>query len=357
MRDDYQNAIDNNFNVQNTQGVRINVEDAKERLGENYTCKDQNWNTDKYQGDIYISVPNQTHDLVVNHHNNPQSTEYMLPENRFPGVGGFFTNEETASKHFEEDGKFDSVGLGRTLQQAPHYNENAALEALANNNKYNPEYNGHLACFRVNEEKMQAHFGTTDFFATMSHCKENTSWGEGGGFQGYNPYISEMINKGALEYVPEKSRTCQNNECFDYSTRKHQASEEAKAVNNYIEKNHVQGKDGERLGFNELSQRMNKDDDNSYRNVASIDSKTNKVTDGGGNHAPPAQNDQPIHQGEQLASLDSRPETAKKGYEDFSLDQLDSKEKIDAQRKEAEKRASGNENKHILSSGKDGMAM
>ena len=286
MRADYQNAINEDFNVKNGQGVDINAK-SDDRLKENYTCKDQKWNTDKFQGDLYMSVPNQTHDLIVNHHNNPQNQDYMLPETKYPGVSGYFTNEDTASKHFEDTGKFDSIGLGHTLQQSPYYDKEAAFEARINNNTYSPEYNGHLDCFRINEEKMQEHFGTTDFYAAMAHCKENTAWGEGGGFQGYNPYINEMINKGALEYVPEKSRTCSNNACVDYAERKSQASEEAKAVNDYIEKNHIKGKDGERLGYNELSQRMNQDENNKYAIDGPKDSDINKVVDGGGNHAPP----------------------------------------------------------------------
>lgn len=288
MRDDYQNAISNNFDVQNQQGVLI---DAKpdERLASNYTCKDQEWNTGTHSGDIYISVPNDTHQLIENHHahmNDPgYDGRYNLPESGYPGVSGFFTNEDTATHSFTDDGKFNSVQLGHDLQQSPYYDKKKAEAAEAIGQSYVPEYNSHLDCFRVNPDKMQENYGTSDFYAAMSRCIENTAWGDGGGFQGYNPYINEMINNGSLEYIPEKSRSCDSNRCVDYEPHKDQALSEAAAVNNYIESNNIQGKSGERLGYNELSQNTNITSnknggpgDDSFSNIASIN--------GGGARAP-----------------------------------------------------------------------
>lgn len=283
MRADYQDAINEDFNVKNKQGIEINAK-SDDRLKENYTCKDQNWQTGKFQGDIYISTPDATHNEIVKHYENPN---YKIPENGYPGTSGFFTNEETASKHFISSGEFDSVGLGHSLQQSPYYDNDKMLESAANNTKYYPEYNGHLDCFRVNEEKMHAEYGTTDLYTAMAQCKENTAWGEGGGFQGYNPYINEMINNGSLKYVPGNSRVCSNNECHDYAERKNQAFEEAKAVNAYIENNNIQGKQGERLGYNELSQNNSKAEGDLINRAFSNHSNTDKVADGGGSNAPP----------------------------------------------------------------------
>ena len=191
MREDYQNATNYNFNVHNTQGVRIDAK-VDDQLNENYTNKDQNWHTGDFQGDIYISTPNDTHSEILKHYEN---SDHKIPESGYPGTSGFFTNEETASKHFTEAGMFDSAGLGHNLQQAPYFDNDIALDAKANNAVYHPEYNGHLDCFRVNPETMQEHFGTTDFYAAMSQCKENTAWGEGGGFQG----ISRHVFLGGME--------------------------------------------------------------------------------------------------------------------------------------------------------------
>ena len=284
MRNDYQKAVDNNFNVQNTQGVEVNALEQK-RLDSNYTCKDQNWHTGKYSGDIYISTPNDTHKEILKHHTN---SKYKIPESGYPGTSGFFTDENTASKHFTSDGMFDSVGLGHDLQQAPYHDATKASEAKINKIQYNPEYNGNLDCFRVNESKMLENYGTTDFYAAQSRCVENTAWGNGGGFQGYNSYINEMINNGSLEYVPEKSKTCSNNECLDYATRKGQAGQEASAVNDYIERNGIKGESGERIGYNELSQsnlQQNERLANGKREYG-LSSKNIESVGGGGANAP-----------------------------------------------------------------------
>lgn len=286
MRSDYQSSVNENFHVQNTQGVQINAK-SDDRLKENYTNKDQNWSTGTMSGDIYISVPDDTHNLIVNHHNDPNNPEHFLPEGRYPGTSVFFTDESTASKHFTDDGKFDSVGLCRENQQSPYFNEEAALNAKLEGRTYYPEYNGHLDCFRVNSEKMQEHFGTTDFYAAMSHCTANTALGEGGGWQGYNPYINEMINKGALEYIPQNSRTCDFNECKDYYERRAQFQEEAKAVNDYINNNNIVAKDGERLGYNEIARSNAVSANNNNTSSASITSQNVASTTGGGSQAPP----------------------------------------------------------------------
>ena len=285
MRSDYQNAVTENFNVNNTQGVLINAK-ANDRLSENYTNKDQNWVTGSYSGDIYISVSDQTHDLIVNHHNDPNNLEFHLPESGFPGTSGFFTDEATASKYFDEDSKFDSVGLGRELQQSPYFDVEAANTAKLEGRIYYPEYNGHLDCFRVNPDQMQEHFGTTDFYAAMSHCTENTAWGEGGGRQGYNPYINEMINKGALEYVPQNSRTCDYNECREYYSQKTQAQQEAIAVNDHINNNNIVAKDGERLGYNEINHNVNFSANNNSGYAITISSENIASIGGGGANAP-----------------------------------------------------------------------
>ena len=284
MRTDYQKSINDNFGVQTTQGVRVNIK-PDERLNENYTCKDQNWHTGTYNGDIYISTPNETHNEILKHYSNP---EYKIPENGYPGTSGFFTDESTASKHFTGEGTFDSVGLGHDLQQSPYYDASAAMEAQNNRVKYNPEYNSNLDCFRANSDKMLENYGTTDFYAAQSRCTENTAWGEGGGFQGYNPHINEMINNGSLEYIPERSRRCSDNECLDYSSRKAQSSQEASAVNEHIEKNNVKGEPGERIGYNELSRTNAKQDGPTIRNdnAGGVSSGNIESTGGGGARAP-----------------------------------------------------------------------
>ena len=259
MRTDYQNAIANNFSVENEQGVKINVTKPDDRLAENYTNKDFGWETKAFPGDIYISTPDETHTKIVAHYNNPEDVSLYLPDTGYPGVSGFFTDEATVSKHFLENNTFDSVSLGHDLQQAPHFDENKERLYEQKGVDYFPEYNGHLDCFKVNESKMQEHYGTTDFYAAMSQCKENTAWGEGGGTQGYNPFINEMINNGSLEYIPEKSRTCDNNACLHYAESKEKVAWEARTVSDYIENNKIKSDSNDRIGYNELSHSLNDD--------------------------------------------------------------------------------------------------
>lgn len=290
MRDDYQNAIYNNFDVQNTQGIEINAK-PDDRIASNYSNKDFNWNTATHSGDIYISTPTDTHNQIVQHHDHMNELgydgRYDLPQDgKYPGVSGFFTNEETASKHFTDDGKFAFIGLGHDLQQAPYFDDDKAEAAKELGKTYNPEYNGCLDCFRVNPEKMQENYGTTDFYAAMSFCTENSAWGDGGGFQGYNPYINEMINNGSLEYVPEKSRICNYNECTDYAVRKNQAYTEAQAVNEYIETNNIKGSHGERLGYNEISLNNDVDISTGSSKTEGISSGNIASINGGGARAP-----------------------------------------------------------------------
>ena len=252
MKDAYQNAINDDFGVQDTQGVKINVDDPRERLGEVYTNKDTNWSTGVYSGDLYISTPDQTHNRIIAHANDPDNSQHFLPTEGYPGTSGFFTNEKTAARSFSEDRNFDSIQLGHDLQQAPHFNDELARKCDKEGIDYFPSYNSYLDCFRVNPEKMMEHYGTTDFYAAMSYCTENKQWGDGGGFQGYNHYINDMINKGALEYVPEKSRSCDVNACMDYYDRKAVAQAQATEVNNVIETKRITGSGNERVGYNEL---------------------------------------------------------------------------------------------------------
>lgn len=248
----YESALDNDFQVKDTQGIRINDSKAK-RLNSDYTNKDFGWSTGSYSGDIYISTPDATHARVVAHAKDPNDPKYFLPPDSYPGTSGFFTNEKTAARSFSEDRNFDSIQLGHDLQQAPHFNDELARKCDKEGIDYFPSYNSYLDCFRVNPEKMMEHYGTIDFYAAMSYCTENKQWGDGGGFQGYNSFVNEMINNRTLEYVPEKSRSCDMNMCADYYDRKAIARKQAEEVNNFIEAKGITGSGNERIGFNELS--------------------------------------------------------------------------------------------------------
>lgn len=248
-------AIKNNFNADNLQGVLIRATPEK-RLAENYVSKDPNWKSKAFSGELYINASADTYERLLSHYAHHDDPDYQgqfdLPLDRYPGFSGFFTNEESASRAFTAEGEYDSVTLSHLLQQAPYYDEEAAESAQARNQTYTPSYCNHLICLRVNPQKLREIYGTDDFFAAQSVCTENTAWGEGGGFQGYNPMINQMINEGVLEFVPQRSRLSHSTACTDYLQRKAIAREQAAEVNAYITENGIEGKEGQRLGYNEL---------------------------------------------------------------------------------------------------------
>lgn len=267
------------FGVENCQGVNTTASEEK-MLKTVYTNKDKAWVNGPYEGYLYLSVPDETHKIIENIGKGAE-----LPESGYPGIKGFFTNEDTASQAFVGNSEFDAVKFGEMTQQMPHFDKEAEMDAIAKGEKYHPEYNHHLDCFRFDPDACELNYGVREFRAAQGVCQENQHAGAGGGMQGYNPYINEMINNGTLEYVPERSKVSCNSVCFDYAERRALAEHQAGAVAQYLQENPELKKTGSTLGYNELPART-EFSPTGPRSVQQMSSSNIASIGGGGARAP-----------------------------------------------------------------------
>jgi len=240
--------------VQNQQGVDRHSDYLKQ-LHENYVGKDQNWQVKPFSGYIYINGSDASCERmmeVLRHRTDPQHfpTAAMPEDGIHPGISGFFTDEKTASASFKEDGGYNSRKLMDSLQQAPYVDKSVYSTAIDEGTKLVPVCHNSLICLRINKEKLKELYGTEDFLAAQSVCTENSDWGDGGGMQGYNPFMNQMINEGVLEIVPEKCRADDHRAYLDYYARKKRVVDKA-----FETAAAIRDRDGDktgRLGHNEL---------------------------------------------------------------------------------------------------------
>ena len=159
---------------------------------------------------IYVSVSQDQHTML--------ESGQQLPTDRYPALSGYFTDEATASRHFTGAGQYDAAGLAADLQQAPRYDPDAAMTAAMNGQDYSPTFNGNLACFTIDRDRLEAVYGTRDLNAAVGKCLSNDHLGPGGGNQGFNSDLTELYNNGCLQYDASRSRASQNVACQDYDT-------------------------------------------------------------------------------------------------------------------------------------------
>ena len=159
---------------------------------------------------IYVSVSQDQHTIL--------ESGQQLPTDRYPALSGYFTDEATASRHFTGAGQYDAAGLAADLQQAPRYDPDAAMTAAMNGQDYSPTFNGNLACFTIDRDRLEAVYGTRDLNAAVGKCLSTDHLGPGGGNQGFNSDLTELYNNGCLQYDASRSRASQNVACQDYDT-------------------------------------------------------------------------------------------------------------------------------------------
>lgn len=159
---------------------------------------------------IYVSVSQDQHTML--------ESGQQLPTDRYPALSGYFTDEATASRHFTGAGQYDAAGLAADLQQAPRYDPDAAMTAAMNGQDYSPTFNGNLACFTIDRDRLEVVYGTRDLNAAVGKCLSNDHLGPGGGNQGFNSDLTELYNNGCLQYDASRSRSSQNVACQDYDT-------------------------------------------------------------------------------------------------------------------------------------------
>ena len=187
------------------QGVNLSSRDIQMYSGvdglKNMTIQDDR---------IYVSVSQDQHTIL--------ESGQQLPTDRYPALSGYFTDEATASRHFTGAGQYDAAGLAADLQQAPRYDPDAAMTAAMNGQDYSPTFNGNLACFTIDRDRLEAVYGTRDLNAAVGKCLSNDHLGPGGGNQGFNSDLTELCNNGCLQYDASRSRASQNVACQDYDT-------------------------------------------------------------------------------------------------------------------------------------------
>ena len=149
------------------------------REGTKYSCDDSYQMGTIQDGRIYVSTTDNQHQQIMNGE----------PPTADGGVSGYFTDQATVD-HCSSSGVLDNGQLNRELQVAP-YQADASSD---------PAYKPHTDCFKINEDKLEEHYGTRDFNAALAKCEANNQFGEGGGNQGFNPHISEMMSNGCLEH-------------------------------------------------------------------------------------------------------------------------------------------------------------
>ena len=154
------------------------------REGTKYSCDDSYQMGTVTDDHIFVSTTDNQHQQIL-------QGEAPSADG---GVSGYFTDQATVDDCTHSD-TLDNGQLNRELQIAP-------FQASAN---VEPSYKPHTDCFKINPDKLEENYGTRDFNAALAKCDANNQFGEGGGNQGFNPNLSEMMSNGCLEHNPSKS--------------------------------------------------------------------------------------------------------------------------------------------------------
>lgn len=171
-----------------------NMDDIHEQITERDAkyCNIDDWELGIVKDDaIYISVTNDQHQAIVDFSNGKQEELGKL------GLG-FFTDEATVNAAWTPDG-INNTKLNEMCQIAPFHETDKAKGI----DEYN--YKPHLDRFVIDHDRLEEVYGTKDFPAMVSKCLSNDSNSPGGGNQGYNRLIDEMIEKGVLKHDPANS--------------------------------------------------------------------------------------------------------------------------------------------------------
>lgn len=176
-----QKLIDNN-KPYSTQDIQA------DRLGTLYSCPDNYQMGSVQDNQIYISTTDAQHDRIVK----------SEPISENGGLSGYFSDQATVDACKNDKGYLDNAKYNEASQIAPY-----RVNGL--NGEGDAGYKPHVDCFDIDRDALYKNYGTYDFNAAVSKCEANTQFGSGGGNQGYNPYISEMIDNGTLKYNVDKS--------------------------------------------------------------------------------------------------------------------------------------------------------
>lgn len=149
-----------------------------------YSCAD-NYRMGSIQDNyIYISTTPTQHDQLVEH-------------KHVDGLSGYFSDQATIDA-CKTDGVLDNAKYNEMCQISPYREGGLSGEGDAT-------YKPHIDCFELDRNALYANYGTYDFNAAIGKCEANNHLGSGGGNQGVNPHISEMIDNHTLNHTIAKS--------------------------------------------------------------------------------------------------------------------------------------------------------
>lgn len=152
-----------------------------------YSCPDNYQMGAIQDNQIYIATTDPQHDQI-------REGKHV---DAHGGLSGYFSDQATVDASKTGDA-LDNTKYNEMCQIAPFRPEGISGEG-------NATYKPHVDCFEINRDTLYKNYRTYDFNAAISKCEANNHFGAGGGNQGYNPYLSEMIDNGTLKHVPEKS--------------------------------------------------------------------------------------------------------------------------------------------------------
>ena len=152
-----------------------------------YSCNDQYQMATIQDNQIYIATTDGQHDQIA-------SEKHVDAQG---GLSGYFSDQATvdACKNGET---LDNAKYNEMCQIAPYRPRGIDGEGAAS-------YKPHIDCFEIDREALYKNYGTYDFNAAIGKCEANTHLGGGGGNQGFNPHLAEMIDNGSLKYNESKS--------------------------------------------------------------------------------------------------------------------------------------------------------
>ncbi len=163
-----------------------------ERANTLFSCEDSYRMGSIQDNQIYISTTIDQHKQIVD---TKKSPDYKL--------SGYFSDEATVNACTNEKGVLDNGKYNEALQTAPYQERNSDGNPISDGATYKP----YIDCFDIDRNALQANYGTRDFNAAIAKCEANNQFGSGGGNQGFNPHINEMIDNSSLKYNPNKSFT------------------------------------------------------------------------------------------------------------------------------------------------------
>lgn len=190
---DYCDSAKNSQSVPSFEQYHQNYPDIPEdkvndkRSGTLYSCPDNYQMGSIQDNQIYIATTDGQHDQIAR-------GEHVDAQG---GLSGYFSDQATvdACKNGES---LDNTKYNEMCQIAPY--REGGIGGVGD-----ATYKSHVDCFDIDRDALYKNYGTCDFNAAIGKCEANNHLGGGGGNQGYNPHISEMIDNGSLKHSPENS--------------------------------------------------------------------------------------------------------------------------------------------------------